>query len=333
MRLLATLLLALLLPAAPALADQQLADAARNHHVWINTSANTPPVYEAYPNSPPPQCWGTVYIDNAAKLVTNVPFVAGACVDFKPSPGSDGEVVIRDHVNKRTFEFWHTYKAADGTWHATWGGADDDANFHWSDGVRAWDTPGGWAWGVQASGLAFQPGLITVSDLWKGTIDHPIHMLVPYACATFKAPATRHDGGVTTDAPGCIQYGQKYRLPADVDISGLPFIARVVAQAAKTYYLIASDETGTASWPGVLGFRAEDWKRTNSWWAWTAAQTLGELNPYWDPAYPPNSITSQWGGHGFDYFGCTAVPANYQCYPDQNNLLRNFPWAQLVAVN
>jgi hypothetical protein len=314
----------LLAAAAPATADQKLADTVASSGSWINTSSYTPPLFINYSGT---SCMGSVTSDASTALTARWQNVPLGC-SFTASAGSDGEAVVLDKVTGRTYEFWRAYKASDGTWHARWGGGDDDANFHWSNGVRAWDRPDGVPYGVQASGLAFTPGLITVSDLYAGAIRHPVHLLVPQACATYKPPATSTDAATTMDQPGCFQYGTIYKLPQGVDISRLPFIARVIAQAAKDYGLVVSDQTHAS-----VGFRAENWQRDYSWWSWAIRRDGSRINPYSDPAGK---------AAGFDFFGCDGTtsgrPAEpgtneWDCVPDRTSLLRDFPWRDLVQVN
>ena len=57
---------------------------------------------------------------------------------------------------------------------------------------------------------------------------------MPHSRPTWKPPDTRTAASAASNPlMRCFQYGQKYMLPASVDISRLRPVARVIAQAAK----------------------------------------------------------------------------------------------------
>lgn len=301
----AALLIAALSPVPVARADQRLADEVARTGVWGNTSAGTPAVY----GSGRAPCWSDVGLRTGdANLAARFKQVPLPC-DFQPAAGSDAEAVVMDETGvaqRDYYEFW-TMKRDPLTarWSAGWGGAADLGEMVASDGLRVWP---GWM-GTQASGIAFLPGIVRTAELRAGVIPHPVQLVVPYSCPTWKAPATRTDSSAASNPlDRCFQYGQKYKLPASVDISKLRPVARMVAQAAKDYYVVVTDQ----SHDKVI-------------WRFEGVKP-GTVSPYSAP-----------GG----LFGCDGLQggkpvssaSEYDCYPNESAVFKGFPWAQLVAVN
>jgi hypothetical protein len=111
----------------------------------------------------------------------------------------------------------------------------------------------GWNWGATATSLPVTAGLIEISEMQRGRIDHAIAVALPDACAGWFAwPAQRTDGESTD--PWCIPEGAKLRLDPSVDVQALrlPPITAMVARAAQRYGLIVRDRTA-----GSFAFYAE----------------------------------------------------------------------------
>jgi hypothetical protein len=188
-----------------------------------------------------------------------------------------------------------------GQWHASWGGRIQhvslDPGYYRNipDGAGGYSEQAGW--GVTASSLPVVGGLITLSDLSAGQINHAVSIMVPQAAkGIFSFPAQRTDGVST--AANAIPEGARFRLPASLNLAAinLPPITRMIAQAAQSYGMIVNDQTGAS-----VGFRAEDP---------TPLMRQGQPNPY--KTYFKASPT---GG-----------------YEDPNFLLAPFPWADLQLV-
>ena len=86
-----------------------------------------------------------------------------------------------------------------GQWHASWGGRIQhvslDPGYYRNipDGAGGYSEEAGW--GVTASSLPVVGGLITLSDLAAGQINHAIAIMVPQAAkGIFTFPAQRTDG-------------------------------------------------------------------------------------------------------------------------------------------
>lgn len=298
--------------------------------VYGNTNAYTPTIFTmdalstacpiSVANSYPPlaQRWSNIF--SPCNLVA--------------SAGTDGEALIYDGLNGKTYEFWQL-KNSSGKWSAVWGGGDSDANFYVDAATqnRVWARPNNVNFGVQASGIAFTPGMITTEDLANGYIDHAVQISVTYSCATWKGIATRTDGNASSNPQdNCIEYGQVYKLPSTVDISSLKGVPRMIALAAQQYGLIVTDQTH-----GAVVFRFENYKRTMPPWP------TDDAHPITDPY---RGVPGRDGPTNLpDYFGCdglqggapVAYGKEYDCAFDQNNLMRPWNtlglWSKLVAVN
>jgi hypothetical protein len=305
-RSLLTALAALLVLSGTAAAEGTIAGEVKRTGLWANTRAGTPSVWGS--GSQP--CWSDVAVRKPSDWAGRLQRAPLPC-SFSASPDVDAEAVVVDQTGTAPFDYyefwtmqwnWNVPGTANG-WSAGWGGAANADELTASDGLRIW--PQGM--GAQGSGIAFIPGLPRVSELAAGRIPHPVQIEVPVACPVPKSPATRTDFTSDPNSPNCIPLGQKWKLPASVDISALRPAARMVAQAAKDTYLVATDQTHDK-----VIIRFEGVKP-------------GQADPYY-----------RVGG----YFGCDGMqggqPANgseYDCWPTMLGAFRGFPWDRLVAVN
>jgi hypothetical protein len=191
----AALLAAALGPVSIAHADQRLADEVARTGVWGNTSSGTPAVY----GSGASPCWTDVAVRTADVNLTARLRQAPLPCDFQPAGGSDAEAIVLDETGlaqRDYYEFWTTKRdPLTQRWSVGWGGAADLSEMVESDGLRVWP---GWM-GTQASGIAFMPGLIRTAELEAGVIPHPVQLVVPYSCPTWKAPATRTDSSAASN--------------------------------------------------------------------------------------------------------------------------------------
>jgi hypothetical protein len=98
--------------------------------------------------------------------------------------------------------------------------------------------PAGWT-SADAAGLPILPLLARYQEVRRGRITHALRMTVSESRRAFVYPA-RHFASSNTD-PALPRMGERLRLKASVDISGLPRQARVVARAMQEYGLIVAD--------------------------------------------------------------------------------------------
>jgi hypothetical protein len=98
--------------------------------------------------------------------------------------------------------------------------------------------PAGWT-SADAAGLPILPLLARYPEVRRGRITHALRMTVSRSRRAFAFPA-RHFASSDSD-PALPRMGERLRLKASVDVSGLPRQARVVARAMHEYGLIVAD--------------------------------------------------------------------------------------------
>ena len=98
--------------------------------------------------------------------------------------------------------------------------------------------PAGWT-SADAAGLPILPGLARYDEVAAGVIDHALRFTAPCSAPRYVYPA-RHEAS-TCHGANLPPMGLRVRLRASVKISGLPYQARVVAQALKRYGMILAD--------------------------------------------------------------------------------------------
>ena len=151
----------------------------------------------------------------------------------------DRHGIVIDAVHGIDYEFYQLRKVAAG-WECT-----NEATFDLkSNKLR----PKNWTSG-DAAGLAMLPGLIRHDEMQRGVIEHAIRMTVTKTRKAFIYPATHHAG--STDDPTYPAMGQRFRLKAGVDISGLSKDAQIIAAAMKRFGVIVADNgsDGTSARP------------------------------------------------------------------------------------
>ena len=97
--------------------------------------------------------------------------------------------------------------------------------------------PAGWT-SADAAGLPIFPGLARYDEVARGLIDHALRFTAPCTSPHYVYPA-RHEA--STCSGSYPPMGLRVRLKASVNISGLPYQARIVAEALKRYGLILAD--------------------------------------------------------------------------------------------
>jgi hypothetical protein len=98
--------------------------------------------------------------------------------------------------------------------------------------------PAGWT-SADAAGLPILPGLARYDEVAAGSIDHALRFTAPCTAARYVYPA-RHEAS-TCHGANLPPMGLRVRLKASVNISRLPYQARVVAEALKRYGMILAD--------------------------------------------------------------------------------------------
>jgi hypothetical protein len=161
----------------------------------------------------------------AYPIPPNVPIEGGA------HASGDRHVIVVDRDTCKDYELYAAYPLKGGrSWTA---GSGAIFNLR-SDRLR----PAGWT-SADAAGLPILPGLARYDEVARGSIDHALRFTAPCTAARYVYPA-RHEAS-TCSRPNLPPMGLRVRLKASVNISGLPYQARVVAQALKRYGMILAD--------------------------------------------------------------------------------------------
>jgi hypothetical protein len=138
--------------------------------------------------------------------------------------GGDRHALLVDRSRCRLYELF-ALRRESGRWHA---GSGAVWNLR-----RPKLRPAGWT-SADAAGLPILPLLAR-----PGKIDHALRVTVSRSRREYVWPA-RHFASDDED-PSLPRMGERLRLKASVDISGMPRQARRVARAMKTYGLIVAD--------------------------------------------------------------------------------------------
>lgn len=159
------------------------------------------------------------------------PLPPSAAIEGGPRSQGDRHVIVVDRDTCTDYELFDAYPHDHGRYWTAGSGAIFNLR---SDRLR----PAGWT-SADAAGLPILPGLALYQQVAAGEIDHALRFTAPCTGDRYVYPA-RHD------APSCIgrfaaPMGLRVRLKASVPITGLPFQARVVAEALKRYGMILAD--------------------------------------------------------------------------------------------
>jgi hypothetical protein len=101
-------------------------------------------------------------------------------------------------------------------------------------------------WGIQGSGLPYAPGILTLEDIQRGSVNHALLLeVVDAASGVHPWPAARSDGGAAAGSQAAtLAEGMWLRLPANFEINpAWSLITRLYAQGARDYGLLITDRT------------------------------------------------------------------------------------------
>jgi hypothetical protein len=159
------------------------------------------------------------------------PLPKGVPIEGGYASSGDRHVIVVDRDTCTDYELFAAYPHDGGRYWTAGSGAIFNLR---SDDLR----PAGWT-SADAAGLPILPGLARYSEVAGGNIDHALRFTAPCTAARYVYPA-RHEAS-TCSGPNLPPMGLRVRLKASVNISGLPYQARIVAQALKTYGMILAD--------------------------------------------------------------------------------------------
>ncbi len=209
---------------------------------WINTTSYSIPVYTVGSSQPKVPVKldksGSGSVGELARvLAAGVPIPPAA----EPARGTDHSLVVWQPSQNALWEFWLA-KKVDGAWHAEWGGKMNDV----SANPGYFDDPSDW--GGSATSLSLLGGLMRISELRSGHIDHALALGIPEAQAGhYVFPAQRDDGNLRS--PDAIPEGTRFRLDPKLNINALklPRMTKIIALAAQRYGMIVRDQSGAVS--------------------------------------------------------------------------------------
>jgi hypothetical protein len=159
------------------------------------------------------------------------PLPRGVAIEGGSGSTGDRHVIVVDRSTCTDYELYAAYPHDGGRRWTAGSGAIFNLR---SDHLR----PAGWT-SADAAGLPILPGLARYSEVAAGAIDHALRFTAPCTGARYVYPA-RHIAS-NCSGPYAPPMGLRVRLKTSVDISGLPYQARVVATALKRYGMILAD--------------------------------------------------------------------------------------------
>ena len=249
---------------------------ARNGRAYANLYEFGDPVFDADATSPSysVRCtmpWGTCDLANRQIRIP---------ADARPTPGSDGRMIVVDWTRREVCDFWQARRTSTGGWETSWGtcaSVDGDGR-----------GPTGGATGAGINALA---GVVRTYEIRQGRIDHALSFATDNSCQTvYRYPATKTDGA--SSRGDCIPEGARIQLDPSINVDALPGITpaeKAVAKALQTYGAYNRDNAGA---PMAFSFESP----------------IGESDPYpsaglaWDyydmPHIPWSKIRvlRQWDG-------------------------------------
>jgi hypothetical protein len=200
------------------------------------------------------------------------------------------------------WEFWRISNQATG-WQASWGGRVEDVSTNPGYFQNMFDPSGNVlerpGWGSSASSLSLVGGVMMISELEAGSINHALQLGITLTCANvFAWPAQRTDG--TSTSPTCVPEGAHFRLDPNLNLASLnlPHFVLMMAEAAQRYGIIINNRSSGFT------FRGEDpaqWKQAYGY------------NPYMGPQNQPGT-----------------PGALFDDWP--NTMLHAFPWSHLKLL-
>ncbi|MBV8431020.1 MAG: hypothetical protein JO244_07660 [Solirubrobacterales bacterium] len=158
------------------------------------------------------------------------PLPANAPIEGGPQSSGDRHVIVVDRSTCTDYELFAAYPHNHGAYWTAGSGAVFNLR---SDHLR----PAGWT-SADAAGLPILPGLARYDEVARGSIDHALRFTAPCTAPRYVYPA-RHEASTCSGLYPPM--GLRVRLKASVNISHLPYQARVVAEALKRYGLILAD--------------------------------------------------------------------------------------------
>ena len=160
------------------------------------------------------------------------PLEGGKLADLQRKGEGDRHVLVVDPVNRKLYEFYQGRRTDDG-WQAAC-----EATFDLSSNALR---PKEWT-SSDAAGLPVFPATVRNDEVERGMVEHALRFTVRRTRHEFIYPAT-HQAGKGND-PSVPAMGQRFRLKADADLSGLPKHALAIAKGLQKYGMFVADNGG-----------------------------------------------------------------------------------------
>lgn len=228
-----------LAPNSAAIVANIALDQQDNFGIWgLNTDTYSTPIFYARHDTPV-QNWtwsNCLNLPQLAPVIAPVLLNVPTPANLFASQGTDAVTTIYQPSTDTFWDFWRAQQDASGHWSACWGGKIE----HYRHNPGIFTNP----LGASASGLPLAAGLIRISELQRGYIDHAIILVVPRTQANCSSwPGNRDDGNTAGSDIPC--EGQRFRLNPAFDVSTLYSpAAQIIARAMQQYGLILTDHGG-----------------------------------------------------------------------------------------
>jgi hypothetical protein len=185
---------------------------------FVRVPADQPPVEMAFTEAPEESDPGPYPIP------ADAPIEGGSCGD------GDRHVLVVQEGTCLMYEVYSAYPQPDGSWEAGSGAIFD---------LNSYDLrPTDWT-SADAAGLPILPGLIRYEEIAAGAITHALRFTASNTQAAYVWPA-RHEASDDAN-PDLPPLGQRFRLKADVDISGFSPTNQIILTALQTYGMMLAD--------------------------------------------------------------------------------------------
>jgi hypothetical protein len=146
------------------------------------------------------------------------------------SADTDRHIILVDEGRCLLMEVGNAQRQPDGSWSVGAGiKMDLTSSALRPDGKTSTD----------AAGLPILPGLLRYEDIEEGEVKHAVRFSVPKSQHAYVWPA-RHLASKIQD-PSYPPMGQRFRLKADVDISGYSKVNQIILRGLKKYGMIVAD--------------------------------------------------------------------------------------------
>jgi hypothetical protein len=245
---------------------------------WMNTNSYSVPVYVVPSDQPTVKVTLNTWGPDLQQAWKAVPIPAGSVA----ASGTDESMAVWQPSTDKMWDFWLMHQTS-GAWSARWGGEMDNVSTNPGYYTHSGQTNN---WGATGTGVPLLGGLVTIADLRRGSIKHALALAVPLTEANlFSWPAQRTDGR-STDATA-LPEGVRFRIDPNLDIASLklPYLDRMLAQAAQTYGIViqntsgavtfyAQDPTPTGSNPWASPFDGRSEGTYLSWLPWSHMEAL-----------------------------------------------------------